>query len=229
MRASEFINEGMFGDLQAMGRANQAAAMSAVSQKINDFKGRITPQFFKNISANIADKSKNQQIEFMADRFAQVWDQTISAENARRPAGQAMTLDEYKRILANWLAKATKTRLDSETMQDLNAEVTAPETDKVRAFFTNKFIPKYLTVKTNPVYSIPDGTKVTLQTVDPRSGNKVSVEYEWEAHNAGWKDIRTGVLITGGPTHTLATNAAMSQVAASQNSTAPTTAMNLNY
>lgn len=216
MRAREFIQEGLWGDLQAMGQAQQAAAMATAKDKMASFKGRLTPQWFKNMSNTVAAARDTQQVGALADQFARAWDNVVRQENSRRPSGEAMELGEYQRTFANWLARTTQSRLSSETVAAINDTIKTTDTKLVKDFLTTSFIPNYLKAKANPVYSIPDGHVVVLDTQDPRTGEKMSTRYEWDAPTAGWRDLDTGGVITGGATHAMATRAAMAQLSGSK-------------
>lgn len=216
MRAREFVTEGLWGDLQAMGQAQQAAAMATAKDKMASFKGRLTPQWFKNMSDTVAQARNTQQVEALADQFARAWDNVVRQENSRRPAGEAMDVGEYQRTFANWLARTSQSRLSSETVAAINDQIKTTDSKLVKDFLTTTFIPQYLKAKTNPVYSIPDGHRVVLDTEDPRTGEKMSTTYEWDAPTAGWRDMSTGGVITGGATHAMATRAAMSALSGSK-------------
>jgi len=216
MRAREFISEGLWGDLQAMGQAQQAAAMGAAKDRMASFRGKITPQWFKNMSDTVAQARDKQQVETLADQFARAWDNAVRQENSRRPAGEAMDVGEYQRMFANWLARTTQSRLSSETVAALNDAIKTTDTKLVKDFLSTTFIPQYLKAKSNPVYSIPDGYVVVLDTADPRTGEKMSTRYEWDAPTAGWRDLETGGVITGGATHAMATRSAMTQLSSSK-------------
>ena len=216
MRAREFVSEGLWGDLQAMGQAQQAAAMGAAKDRMASFRGKITPQWFKNMSDTVAQARDKQQVETLADQFARAWDNAVRQENSRRPAGEAMDVGEYQRMFANWLALTTQSRLSSETVAALNDAIKTTDTKLVKDFLSTTFIPQYLKAKSNPVYSIPDGYVVVLDTADPRTGEKMSTRYEWDAPTAGWRDLETGGVITGGATHAMATRSAMTQLSGSK-------------
>jgi len=94
----------------------------------------------------------------------------------------------------------------------LNDSIKTTDTKLVKDFLITSFIPNYLKAKANPVYSIPDGYVVALDTADPRTGEKMSTRYEWDAPTAGWRDLETGGVITGGTTHAMATRSAMAQL-----------------
>lgn len=216
MRAKEFIQEGLWSDLQQMGQAQQAAAMATAKDKMANFKGRLTPQWFKNFSTQVAAAKDKQQVESMADQFARAWDNVVRQENSRRPSGEAMELGEYQRTFANWLSRTTQSRLSSETVAAINDTIKTTDTKLVKDFLTTKFIPEYLRAKANPVYSIPDGYVTVLDTQDPKTGEKMSTRYEWDAPTAGWRDLDTGGVITGGATHAMATRSAMTQLSGSK-------------
>lgn len=216
MRAKEFISESLWGDLQKMGQMQQAAAMGAAKDKIASFRGKLTPQWFQNLSSQVAAARDTQQIEALADQYARAWDNVVRQENSRRPAGEAMDVGEYKRIFANWLSRTTQSRLSSETLAALNDAIDTTDTKLVKDFLVTNFIPNYLKAKANPVYSIPDGYVVALDTADPRTGEKMSTRYEWDAPTAGWRDLETGGVITGGATHAMATRSAMTQLSGSK-------------
>jgi hypothetical protein len=98
----------------------------------------------------------------------------------------------------------------------INDQIKTTDSKLVKDFLVTTFIPQYLKAKSNPVYSIPDGHKVVLDTEDPRTGAKMSTTYEWDAPTAGWIDMSTGALITRGTTHAMATQAAMSALSNSK-------------
>jgi hypothetical protein len=217
MRAKEFVRESLWGDLQKMGQMQQAAAMGAAKDKMASFRGKLTPQWFQNLSSQVAASRDTQQIEALADQYARAWDNVVRQENSRRPPGQAMDASEYKRVFANWLARTTQSRLSPETIAALNDAIDNTDTKLVKDFLVTSFIPNYLKAKANPVYSIPDGYVVVLDTQDPRTGEKMSTRYEWDAPTAGWRDLDTGGVITGGATHAMATRSAMTQMSANKN------------
>ncbi len=216
MRAKEFISEGLWGDLQAMGQMQQAAAMGAAKDKMASFRGKLTPQWFQNLSSQVAASKDKLQIETLADQYSRAWDNVVRQENSRRPSGEAMEVAEYQRTFANWLARTTQSRLSSETVSAINDTIKTTDTKLVKDFLTTTFIPNYLKAKANPVYSIPDGYVVALDTADPRTGEKMSTRYEWDAPTAGWRDLDTGGVITGGATHAMATRSAMTQLSGSK-------------
>lgn len=212
MRAREFVSEGLWGDLQAMGQMQQAAAMGAAKDKMASFRGKLTPQWFQNLSSQVAASKDKLQIETLADQYARAWDNAVRQENSRRPSGEAMDVGEYQRTFANWLSRTTQSRLSSETVSAIADTVKTTDTKLVKDFLATTFIPNYLKAKANPVYSIPDGYVVALDTADPRTGEKMSTRYEWDAPTAGWRDLDTGGVITGGATHAMATRSAMTQL-----------------
>jgi hypothetical protein len=214
MRAKEFVAEGLYSDLQAMGRQGQAAAMATAKDKMASFRGRLTPQFFKNLSSQTAAARDKQQVEALSSQFARAWDNVVRQENSRRPSGEAMDVGEYQRTFANWLARTTQSRLSPATQAAIADNIKTTDTKLVKDFLMTSFIPGYLTAKANPVYSIPDGYVVMLDTADPRTGEKMSTRYEWDAPTAGWRDLDTGGVITGGATHAMATRSAMTQLSA---------------
>ena len=216
MRAKEFIVEGLWGDLQAMGQAQQAAAMATAKDKMASFRGKLTPQWFKNMSDTVAQARDKQQVETLADQFARAWDNVARQENNRRPAGEAMDVGEYQQTFARWLSNTTQSRLSAETEAALKDTIKTTDTKLVKDFLATAFIPEYLKAKANPVYSIPDGHKVVLDTENPKTGEKMSTTYEWDTTTAGWVDMSTGNMITRGATHAMATRAAMSELSGSK-------------
>lgn len=212
MKVRDIVQEGLYGDLQALGQQNQAAFMSAAKDRMAAFRGKITPQFFKNMSDTVAAARDKQQVATLADQFARTWDQVARQENSRRPSGEAMDVNEYQRTFANWLARTTQSRLSAETQAAIADTIKATDAKLVKDFLSTTFIPQYLKAKSNPVFSIPDGYVVALDTQDPRTGDRMSTRYEWDAPTAGWRDLGTGGVITSGTTHAMATRSAMTQI-----------------
>ena len=61
MKVNDIVNEGVFSDLRAIGRANQAQNAQKIKQALSSFKGEITPQWYKDLSAKVSGEKANQQ------------------------------------------------------------------------------------------------------------------------------------------------------------------------
>lgn len=210
MKIKDVVNEGLIDDLRAIGQASQAAGMASMKSKMSGVKSKLTPQFWKDWSQSVASARNEQQVGALADSFVKTWEQVI----ARQYAGRTDPVDvaEYRQLLSNWLARTTGVRISAETMDAMEKIITQTQPQLVKQFLKTSFIPSYLEARNNPIYSIPDGYKVELLTKDEDTGEEVRTTYEWDTPTAGWRDLSTGGILTGGGTHILATKKAMAKI-----------------
>jgi len=183
MKIKQIIGEGVFDDLKALGQNQQTQAMDAMKQKLQSFKGAVSPQWYKNAAAEVAKKQSGMQVAALAGTWTDAW----AKEFARLEQANAapFTDEQYRGLLRSWLERATKINIDATA---LAGYVPVQSQQAVRNYFADHFIPKYLELQSNPVQFIPDGTTVDAVT---QVGNKRSGErYTWSTARGRWADSR---------------------------------------
>lgn len=185
MKIKDIIYEGLWDDLRAIGRQSQAAQAAAtkagLGRRLSAIKGKLTPKFYSDFADKMSTMRKSQDLERLADSWAQGWEQQFKTLEKSR--GQAMSDDEYRGNFRSWLEKTSKVRVaPAPVSQYINVQ----STQAVKDYFLNHFIPQYQKIQSNPVFVIPDGTVVNVET---RAGSKVTQEpYTWSANDGHWFD-----------------------------------------
>jgi len=212
MRASEFIAEGVWGDLQALGKMQQSQAASAMAQKFQKFKGSITPQFYKDIASQVAQQKASAQTELLVDTWVSEWNK----EFARLEKANAAPFsdDQYRGLFRNWLEKASKVKIDDSNIRQY---IPVQSQQAVRDYMSKHFIPKYLEMQSNPMFIVPDGETVDVVT---QVGNKKSgTRYTWSVARGRWADQAGNEVPSYTQLHTDLTQQAMEKASSSASGT----------
>lgn len=184
MKINDIFQEGLLGDLKAIGQAAQRGTWSGGQVQL----GKDPRSWSQAIAKAAGDARTSSNIVPVADAFTKSWEAVAKQINDSKGAGQAMDLAEYQKTFAAWLARETKTK---PNISQIEAMITATEPKLVRDYLINHFIPQYQKAMANPVYTIPDGHKEKGVFI-ASNGQRSEVEYEWDSTVAAFVDPVTG-------------------------------------
>ena len=117
MKVNDIVNEGVFSDLRAIGRANQAQNAEKIKQALSSFKGEITPQWYKDLSAKVGGEKANQQAGQLAMAWTNAWAKEF--ERIETAAGKPFSDDDYRGLFRSWLEKAAKVNVNELPLKTL--------------------------------------------------------------------------------------------------------------
>jgi len=183
MRAREFISEGVFDDLRAIGQAQRARASADLGQRLQNYMGSITPQWYKDLASSTADKLKQTQTAAVTDAWLGQWEKEF--KRMEQANGGPFGDDQYRGLFRSWLEKTARVKIDPDP---LKTHIPVQSMEAVRNYFDKHFIPKYIETQSNPIYMIPDGETVDVvtQVGSRRSGTR----YTWVTSRGRWADQR---------------------------------------
>ena len=213
MKVNDIVNEGMFDDLRAIGRASQAQNAEKIKQALTSFKGNITPQWYKNMADKVADAKSNQQADQLAKAWTAAWEKEF--KNIESAAGRSFTDDEYRGLFRSWLEKAAKVNVDDQPVKSI---ITVQSLQAVENYFKNHFIPGYLKAQANPVFVVPNGTTVDATTTIGRRVNRI--RYTWDSSKGRFIDPGGAEVPTYTALHSDLIQQAMNQAASASGGTA---------
>jgi hypothetical protein len=212
MKVNDIVNEGVFDDLRAIGKASQAQNAQKIKQALSVFRGEITPQWYKDLSDKVGAEKAKQQAGMLANAWTAAWDKELKRIEAA--AGKPFTDDEYRGLFRSWLEKAAKVNVNNAPLKTL---IPVQSIEAVKNYFTQHFIPGYLKAQTNPVFVIPNGTKIDTTTTVGRKTSKVT--YTWDSSKGRFVDARGAEVPTYTALHSDLVQQAMDQAAAASGST----------
>jgi len=210
MKIKQIIGEGVFDDLKTLGQNQQSQAMNTMQQKLQSFKGAVSPEWYKKAAAEVSKQRSGMQTAALAGTWTDAWNKEFARlEQANRAP---FTDDQYRGLLRNWLERSTKINIDAAP---LGTYVPVQSQQAVQNYFTDHFIPKYLELQSNPVQFIPDGTSVdvTTQVGNKRSGYK----YTWSTARGRWTDQRGNEVAAYSQLHQDLTQQSMQQATGASN------------
>ena len=209
MKVNDIVNESMWSDLRALGRANQAQTANRMSQALQNFTGSITPDWYKKMADKVAQAKTDQQSAQLADVWTLAWGKEFEA--MEKAAGKPFTDDEYRGLLRAWVEKTAKVNVDPIPLKLI---VTVQSQEAVKQYFKNHFIPGYLKAQANPMFVIPNGTVVDVTT---KVGKKTTgSRYTWDATKGRFVDNKSREV----PTYTHLLQQAMDQASVAAGGTA---------
>jgi hypothetical protein len=203
MKVNDIVQEGLFGDLRALGQANQAE----LKQSLSGIKGQLTPSWYEKLAGKVAQAKSSQQTGQLANAWSAAWDKEF--KNIETAHGKPFTDDEYRGLFRSWLEKAAKVNVDDAALKQY-VSVQSPEA--VKQYFTQHFIPGYLKAQSNPMRVIPNGTTVNTQTTVGRKTSQV--KYTWDSSKGRFVDGKGAEVPTYTQLHTDLLQQAMDQAAA---------------
>jgi len=183
MKVNDIVNEGVFSDLRAIGKANQAQNAQKIKQALSSFKGEITPQWYKDLSDKVGGEKANQQAGQLAMAWTNAWAKEF--ERIETAAGKPFSDDDYRGLFRSWLEKAAKVNVNELPLKTL---IPVQSLQAVKDYFTQHFIPGYLKAQANPVFVIPNGTVVDTTTTVGRKTSKI--KYTWDSSKGRFVDPR---------------------------------------
>ena len=212
MKVNDIVKEGMFDDLRAMGKVQNAQNRNAMAQALQNFKGAITPAWYKNMADKVADQKAAQQSAQLAKAWTAAWEKEF--RRIEDAAGRPFTDDEYRGLFRSWLEKSAKVNVDDVPVKLI---INVQSIQAVENYFKNHFIPGYLKAQANPVFVIPNGTTVDMQTkVGRRTTNQ---RYTWDSSKGRFVDGRNAEVPTYTALHADLLQQAMDQAAAASGGT----------
>jgi hypothetical protein len=212
MKVNDIVNEGVFGDLRAIGKASQAQNAQKIKQALSSFRGQITPQWYKELSDKIGSEKANQQAGILANAWTAAWDKEF--RRIETAAGTPFSDDEYRGLFRSWLEKSAKVNVNELPLKTL---VPVQSLEAVKNYLTQHFIPGYLKAQANPVFVIPDGTVVDTTTTVGRKTSKV--RYTWDRSKGRFVDSRGAEVPTYTALHSDLVQQAMDMASAASGGT----------
>jgi hypothetical protein len=212
MKVNDIVNEGVFSDLRAIGKASQAQNAEKIKQALSSFRGEITPQWYKDLADKVGSEKANQQAGQLANAWTLAWDKEFKQIEAA--AGKPFSDDEYRGLFRSWLEKAAKVNVDELPLKTL---IPVQSIEAVKNYFTQHFIPGYLKAQANPVFVIPNGTVVDTTTTVGRKTSKV--RYTWDSSKGRFVDGRGAEVPTYTALHSDLVQQAMDMASAASGGT----------
>lgn len=213
MKVNDIVNEGVFGDLRAIGKASQVQNAQKIKQALSSFRGAITPQWYKELSDKIGAEKAAQQSGQLANAWTEAWDKEF--KRIETAAGRPFSDDEYRGLFRSWLEKAAKVNVNEVPLKTL---IPVQSLEAVKNYFTQHFIPGYLKAQSNPVFVIPNGTTVDTTTTVGRKTSKV--RYTWDSSKGRFIDARGAEVPTYTDLHSDLVQQAMDMASAASGGTA---------
>lgn len=212
MKVNDIVNEGMWGDLQALGRAQQAQTVNQIGKALQNVTGAITPDWYKKMADKVSQAKSDQQAAQLAEVWTLAWGKEFEA--MEKAAGKPFTDDEYRGLLRAWVEKTAKVNVDPTPLKLI---VTVQSQEAVKQYFKNHFIPGYLKAQANPMFVIPNGTVVDVTTT---VGKKTTgARYTWDATKGRFVDNKSREVPTYTQLHADLLQQAMDQATASSGGT----------
>jgi hypothetical protein len=185
MKAKEFINEGLWGDMVKLGQQQQAATIQQLKQTVKD---KVTPNWYKELGAKVAAQQSAQSAGQLSKAWQTAWAQEVEKTNAANTT--PLTDDEYRARFATWLEKNAKVRVDPAVVARY---IPNQNINNVGVYFSQHFIPAYMKMQSDPQGGIPDGFTLqanTATTVAGQTPTSTKETYKWNARTDQWLDSR---------------------------------------
>lgn len=207
MKVNDIVNESVWSDLRALGKANNAQTKNDIQQAFSGFKGAVTPEWYKNLADKVSSQKGIQQTDQLANAWTTAWAKEF--ERIETSAGRPFSDDEYRGLFRGWLEKAAKVNVADAP---LKTYIDVQSIQAVKNYLNQHFIPQYLKAQNNPMYVIPNGTVISTQTTVGRKTSQV--KYTWDSTKGRFVDPRGAEVPTYTQLHADLIQQAMDQASA---------------